>query len=338
MVSIAEQHSQKLLISEGANPGVIRERFVRGRRIELETEEQVMNDAADRGLEIAEGTDWLAKVAQHKDFPTYSRPPHVNCTDFIQLENQGAIGSCFGVSGASVADWMEWIRTGETGANATRFSGFWHYLKTQEQDNLLGQDKGSVPTSGWVVAQKIGFVPRSAIARKLHPDAIKAWGGIYPRNYKEGYQQYAPLLRDKELLQLASIYTVGSLVALRKPEHVVEFITLGNGGVQQCSPWVQEFDRRDDNNYIARFQGGNRKGMHGHHAYYISGYNTNKECNIFNSWGEQFGDEGGKTISRSAHQECLDHKQTYCVGQSKFAMTANPPKPVKAQWKGKNVL
>ena len=257
--------------------------------------------------------DWLTSLKKQTP-QTFTFPPHVNSTDFISVENQLSISSCLGVSGASVADWLYWIKTGEV----KRFSGFFHYIAAQMQDNLQGRDMGSVPTSGWKVAQKIGFVPEEEIEKRIPEQAVRAWGGVYPKSYGEGYRVYKKLMNDPEILEIASKYTVKSLVVMKKPSQIVDFIASGQGGVQQCSPWKKPFDAPGDT--ITRYSGGNRQGQHGHHAYYISGYNTDKWCNITNSWGTQFwGDEGGKKISPQAHQECLNDRMTYCVGMSDFA-------------------
>ena len=293
--------------------GVISERFEKGNRIELQSEEQVLNDASDRGLNIVEADTWLSALKVQTP-PTFSFPPHVNSTDFISVENQGMISSCLGVSGASVADWLYWIKTGEI----KRFSGFYHYIAAQMQDNLQGRDMGSVPTSGWKVAQRIGFVPEEEIEKRLPKAIIQKWGGCYPTSYVEGYRYYKPLMNNPEIREIAAMYTVKSLVVMKKPQQIIDFIGSGQGGVQQCSPWKKAFDGRSDK--ITQYHGNNRQGQHGHHAYYISGYNTDKWCNITNSWGTQYwGDEGGKSISQSAHQECLNDRLTYCVGMSDFA-------------------
>lgn len=308
--------------------GVLTERTENGRVIKLETSEQVFNDAADRGLKIELAEDWLKRLDEQTP-PTYSFPPHVNSIEFIELENQGPIGSCLGVSSASVADWLHWIKTGEV----LRFSGFFHYLKTQQVDGLLGRDMGSVPTSGWMVGQKFGFVPEKYLKTRLPENVVRAWGGVYPPSYRDGYPYFAKLLNDEAVAEVASGYRSQSIVAIKKVDSIVKFIASGQGGVSQCSMWSGGFDEPQDR--ITRFGSRSRQEQHGHHAYYISGFNNVKECNVTNSWGLHWNgsDEGGKAFDRSAHQQCLDHKHTYAFGVSDMSVAGASIKPRSIQIK-----
>jgi len=308
--------------------GVLTERNDNGRRITLETEEQVWNDAVDQGLVLTDMNRWLAHV-EANTHTKYTFPPHVNSIDFVKIKNQGPIGSCLGVSLSSVATWLYYIKTGKI----KLFSGFFNYLKCQQPDGLLGRDTGSVPSTGYRIAQQFGFVPDEYLATRLPKGAIQAWGGTYPPNYGQGLRAYKPLLNDPEIAKVASQYRVETIAVVKDVDQIVDGVASGTVAISQCSKWTPPFDA-PGHHVQGQFEGRSRRGMHGHHAYYLSGYNESRQCNLTNSWGLQYGDEGGKSIDRGTHQQCLDHKDTHCVAMSDMTVEDNRQRPFK--WKASN--
>lgn len=191
--------NQPLSASPPGTSGVRTEIERNGKKILLESEAQIWYDAVDSGLELANVDDWIANTAAQFD-GTFAFPPHVNTTQFVKIQNQGPIGQCLGISLASVATWLYWITTAEVKI----FAGFFNYLKIQQPDGLLGKDKGSVPSTGYRMAQQFGFVPCDFLATLIPKRALQAWGGVQPPDYRSGYQVFKPLLNDPRIAEEAA--------------------------------------------------------------------------------------------------------------------------------------
>lgn len=72
---------------------------------------------------------------------------------WLRVENQGRIGSCQGHGLSTACEVLHFVATGQQ----VQFSRLYAYLRTQQEDGLLGRDAGSTIAGGIKVATTVGL-------------------------------------------------------------------------------------------------------------------------------------------------------------------------------------
>ncbi len=115
-------------------------------------------------------------------FAAFQPPPEVG-VDWHMTENQGRIGSCNGVAGASCLERLEFVRNGER----TQLSDIFSYLASQRIGGLLGADQGSRPTDFIKLAREFGVPPENLTGYpSSYPNEVQRNAILCSGNYLAG--------------------------------------------------------------------------------------------------------------------------------------------------------
>jgi len=266
------------------------------------SEQEVLNTLSDdTDVEIIDADEFLAQMVVPQ---TYSLPRTLNTLEWWNVFNQGSIGSCFGCSDSQTATGVHWLKTGKV----QEFSKFGHYVATQLMTDLqggkprsLGEDKGSLPTMGLIVAAKWGYCPDQHAPE-------------YPRNYKEGMQSYRQYIEDlknpdSKIRQAMAPFRMQKYIRITKGEQITKAKKMGVGFVQLSGKWTEAFDAEPE---TVSSLGGSLHAQHGGHAFQVMDLNVNGGFVIGNTWGQKWGDDGCKTMPEHIMDEYLADPMTIC--------------------------
>lgn len=115
-------------------------------------------------------------------FATFEAPPEVTI-DWHVTENQGRLGSCNGVAGASCLERLAFVRTRQV----IQLSDIFAYLASQKIGGLLGYDQGSRPTDFIKLAMQHGVCPESLTGYPAaYPNLAQRNSVLNASNYAAG--------------------------------------------------------------------------------------------------------------------------------------------------------
>lgn len=225
-----------------------------------------------------------------KSFPKAFRSVEVKRNlryDWLDPENQGALGSCQGQAIKRCVQVLYFIATGKI----LDFSALWAYLRTQKEDGLLGADNGSTIAGGVKVAQQVGM-----LLEKIVPYVAQ-----YP-----GKSRIAEIL-SSEHDQAAEPYRIRSGVPIKSYDHALQWLS-GGGVISIGTVWpfrigpgwiVDRWEPQGD----------------GGHARIIPEITDSRPTEL-NSHGEEFGDDGRFYWDRKPFEDMLRHPWSVVVGLS----------------------
>jgi C1A family cysteine protease len=263
-------------------------------------------DLEDRDFLSATQTD--ARYLSFGDLPERIDPRNhpLGQEGWLQVENQGQIGSC---QGASLSENIEYCYTVATN-KVLQFSKMFAYLESQRFDNIRS-DSGST-LSGGTKAVKQSGICRQEIAP-------------YPSRYP-GHSWITQEMRED-----ASKYKLLSHTEMTSVEQIKAFIGSGIGIVQIGISWNNSMTP-SSNGTITSFSGGGGGG----HAVVFAGYLPDSDVGarssagywllLKNSWGTRWGVRGYCYVDPRAVEQMLRHQFTVMIGRSE--MTHPEPRPV----------
>ena len=206
---------------------------------------------------------------------------------FIQVEDQGQIGSCAGNANTSCGEICNRNESGEY----PQFSRMGAYLLAQEKDGLLGSDSGSTIESNLEVAEE-GYCFEST----------------FP--YPSSYTSRIPSAARRE-----RIYQLPGAMPITDSKTLFDWILTNQGPVYIGMRWTRMMDEQD---VIKDFFGPRRNDRHGGgHSVFFYGWTTiaDEFCPwLWNSWSRRWGRDGRKPISRSAFDQIFTDNFTRCFG------------------------
>jgi len=204
--------------------------------------------------------------------PAKDAPEEIDHRGWLQIENQGAEGSCAGHSTSSVLEVCNYIASG---GGVVQLSRMFCYLSGQIAAGLIGSDQGC--TIGGAIQ---GAKERGAPLESTFP-------------YSGHYETDIPQPAIDEAVQ----HKLRSHSVLTSERDVFGFLAKGIGGVICGVPWNQSLASNDG---VVETAHGKILGMH---AIPLVGYSRRKDAagrNYYwlpNSWGPTWGDKGWAEIA-----------------------------------------
>lgn len=236
---------------------------------------------------------------------------------WLQVENQGQIGSC---QGASLTENVEYCYAVATG-KVLQFSKMFAYLQSQIFDRING-DRGSTLSGGTKVCKETGIC-RQDIAP-------------YPSSYP-GHSWITQTMREDALK-----YKLLSHTNMTSAEQIKSFIGSGIGIVQIGISWNNSMSP-DSSGCIRNFSGGGGGG----HAVVFAGYVPNSDVGVQsstdywfllkNSWGTRWGVRGYAYVDPRAVEQMLRHQFTVMIGRSDMDTPEPRPVPVDFTKRGQSM-
>lgn len=227
---------------------------------------------------------------------------------FLQVEMQGSVGACQGVSLTDTAEFAYAFATGEV----IQFDWMHAYIESQKENNI--RTDGGSTLSGGTRAAKRGFRPKKG---NDYPNAYPGWKYVTDAMKKE-----------------AEPFPLMSSTVMKDANNIREYIGSGIGIVQIGMPWgpAMKPDAKGIVNdwYTTREDGG--------HAWTICGYVQDVVVGARsphgwwpvckNSWSIRWGLRGYFYFNPVALNKCMQHPHTVCLGRSDM----NVPKPRKIKF------
>jgi C1A family cysteine protease len=275
-----------------------------GYPIELEDRDSLRSSATDAVLLM------MGDLPERMD----PRSSGLGSQGFLQVEDQGQIGSCQGQSLSCCGEFSHAFATGEV----IQISRMYAYIASQMENNIRS-DNGST-LEGGTRAFKKGF-PLESVA--LYTNRYPGWGYI------------TQAMRDK------AIYKLNSHTEMKSAEQVKQFIGSGVGIVQLGISWGNEMTP-DGQGCIRSFSG--RGG--GGHAIVFCGYVPDSDVGVKssagwwlllkNSWSKRWGKSGYAYVDPRACDQMIRHQWTSMYGRSD--MDSPRPRPIKFDFTKQSIL
>lgn len=227
---------------------------------------------------------------------------------WLQVENQGSIGSC---QGQSLTECLEYCYAIVNPGRVIQYSRMYAYLVSQMESNIR-TDSGSTLEGGTRAALK-----------GICTEDIAPYTGSYP-----GWSWVTPAMRA-----MAEKHKLRAVIEMKSAEHVKQFIGSGIGIVQLGISWGNEMTP-DGKGCIRSFSG--RGG--GGHAIVFCGYVPDEVVGVKssagywillkNSWGTRWGVNGYAYVDPRAVDQMLTHQWTSMYGRSDLEAPLVRPLPV----------
>lgn len=227
---------------------------------------------------------------------------------WLQVEDQGSIGSCQGNALTECAEYCYAIATGLV----IQFSRMFAYLVSQMEDNIRS-DSGSTLSGGARASEKVGFCPEKDAQ---YPSRYPGWGWV-----------------TAAMRALAEKFKLRTHTDLTTVDAVKAFIGSGIGIVQIGISWNRSMTP-DANGCIRSFTGGGGGG----HSVVFCGYVTDADIGqrstagywllLKNSWNKRWGKAGYAYVDPSAVAAMLKHPHTVMIGHSDMETPTPRPIPV----------
>lgn len=225
----------------------------------------------------------------------FDAPEEIDPRGWLQIEDQGQVGSC---QGHALSSCIEFAYRVDTGGDIVQLSRMWAYLQSQRFDGLLGRDAGSTLSAGLRVAKELGIPFEESFP--------------YPGRYTT---QIPPGLEEE-----AALFKIQSHVMCRSFDDIYTFLASGAGCVQIGCSWNQSMTP-DRNGVIDGFQGGGGGG----HSVIFGGYTreTGPDGRPFlwlgNSWSRQWGADGWAKVTARTADQIGRHSYSVMQGLSDMA-------------------
>lgn len=213
-------------------------------------------------------------------------PASVDPRPWMQVENQGNMGSCQGHALTSCVELAYHFESGKI----IQLSRMFAYVMSQRKDGIRG-DSGSTISGGAKCATQDGICLETT-----YP---------YPGRYTTNIPQAA--------IDEAKEYKIRSVSRVKTYDDVFEFLASGAGGINIGIMWTV-----GDVHVVETY----RPGRTGGHALCLGGYTERKDSQgrnyiiMFNSWGRGWGNNGSCEVSPNAIQQMLSAQWTDAVALS----------------------
>lgn len=224
--------------------------------------------------------------------------------NWLQVEDQGQIGSCQGQSLTECAEFCYGIQSGRV----IQMSRMYAYLRSQMFDNIKS-DQGSTLSGGTKCA--LEGICLESIAP--YPSRYPGWGFI-----------------TEAMKQDAKNFILKSHTEIKKEEDVKRYIGSGLGIVHIGISWGNSMNPNSQG-IVSSFSAGQ-----GGHAVTLCGYVPDSDVGarssngyfylLKNSWSKRWGLNGFAYIDPKAVSQMLSHQWSVFIGRSD--MTAPEPRPV----------
>jgi hypothetical protein len=244
-------------------------------------------------LENYEELDALPQGAPDA-FAAFEAPPEVG-VDWHMTENQGRIGACNGVAGASCLERLSFVHNG----GKVQLSDIFAYIASQKIGGLIGYDQGSRPTD---------FI-RLATTHGVCPESLTGYPSAYPSQ-----SQRAAILSAKNYAAGAPYKAQSVCVFPRTTvaDEINQFIG-GGGAVMFGIKW---YSLIPSDRVVKQYAP--PAGRLGGHANAVLGYRANRNSRGVNSWAD-----GPYDITPKALEQMIRYPGNVFVG-----LMGNEGKPV----------
>ena len=235
---------------------------------------------------------------------------------WLQVEDQGQIGSCQGNSLTECGEYCYTVATGKV----IQLSRMYAYIASQMESNIRG-DSGSTLEGG-----------TKAFMKGVCTEALAKYPSSYP-----GWQYITQAMRDE-----ATKYQLQSIVEIKSADHVKQFIGSGIGIVQIGINW-NDYMSNPVNGFIedfrpTRFDGG--------HAICLAGYVPDDDVGkkssagwwvlLKNSWSKRYGVGGYAYVDPRAIDKMIAHPNTSMYGR--YDMKTPQVRQLPVDWTKESVL
>ena len=234
--------------------------------------------------------------------------------NWLQVEDQGQIGSCQGQSLTECGEYCYTIATGKV----IQLSRMFAYIASQKESNIRG-DSGSTLDGGTKAFRK-GICLESI---GPHTRSYPGWGYITPA-----------------MEEARKDYVLKSHVEMKTADDVKQFIGSGIGIVQLGIAWNRSMEP-DSKGCIKSWSSGG-----GGHAIVFAGYLPDEDIGVKssagwwallkNSWSKRWGVGGYAYVDPRAITQMLSHQWTVMYGRSE--MFAPIPRPIPIDFTKKSVF
>lgn len=235
--------------------------------------------------------------------------------NWLQVEDQGQIGSCQGQSLTECGEFCYTIATGLV----LQLSRMYAYIASQMESNIRG-DSGSTLDGG-----------SKAFRKGICTEATAPYTRSYP-----GWSYVTPAMREE-----AKKYILKSHVEMKTPDDVKQFIGSGIGIVQIGISWNRSMEP-DSKGCIKSWSSGGGGG----HAVVFAGYLPDDDVGVKssagywlllkNSWSKRWGIGGYAYVDPRAVAQMLSHQWTVMYGRSD--METPSPRPIPIDFTKKSVF
>lgn len=246
---------------------------------------------------LLRSTSTPAKVLMMGDLPDRVDPrlSKLAAEAWLQVEDQGQIGSCQGQSLTECGEYCFTISTGKV----IQLSRMMAYIASQMEDNIK-QDNGSTLSGG-----------TRAFLKGVCLESTGPYTSSYP-----GWGWLTQAMKDE-----AKNYILKSHTEIKSADECKRFIGSGIGIVQIGISWGNEMTPAADGT-IRRFTGSGGGG----HAICIAGYVPDSDINLKstkgywlllkNSWSKRWGKGGYAYVDPAAFDQMCSHRFSVMYGRS----------------------
>ncbi len=242
-------------------------------------------------LTLGDAGQWCSALPAYGDAAYTATIPAEFLPTWIQIEDQGQIGSCAGNSLTSCGEICE--RNEHGGKLYRQFSRMAAYQIGKKRDGIRGDNGMTIDSGVWYGTQH-GFSLESDYPYPSPP--------VYPGD------NIPPQAFGK-------VFKIESGRLVRDYDPFMQWLTTNQGPIYIGMRWTKWCDA--DKNYITTFLGPQRNDRHGGgHAVFFYGWTTQNgvKCPIlWNSWSRKWGNMGRKAVFPTAIKEMLADKITTCI-------------------------
>lgn len=213
-------------------------------------------------------------------------PDEIDARPWLHTENQGPVSSCYGHAASTVMEHCNYI---QTGGSKEQLSRMFAYLTGQKEAGLFGADQGCFIDAGVRALKSAGICKEST----------------FP--YPGRYVKQIPLAATQEGLE----HLLRSHTVHKSLEDMIQFDGRGIGGTIAGIPWMESF-ANCSSGLISSLSGG----FYGWHAVAFVGYDSSKRPRLFNSHGNEWGENGSAVVARDVMEELFRTDGAIFIGVS----------------------
>ncbi len=227
---------------------------------------------------------------------------------FLQVENQGSIGSCQGNALTECGEYCYMVATGAV----IQFSRMFAYIVSQMFDRIKG-DRGSTLAGGTRAARDVGFCTED---KAPYPSRYPGWSYV-----------------TDAMKRIAAKFRLRTHTVMRSADEIKRFIGSGIGIVEIGIRWNGKAMAPDRYGCIRKFFYSARDGGH---AVVFAGYVPDADVGqrssrgywflLKNSWSRRWGKSGYAYVDPAAVDQMLRDRGTVMIGRSD--MDAPSPRPI----------
>lgn len=220
---------------------------------------------------------------------SFSAPPEIDHRGWLNVENQGPIGSCVGNALASVLECCNYIATA---GGVVQLSRMFAYLESQKASGYFGSDNGATIDGAALAASRVGICLEATMP---YPNPVR----------------YVTTIPQAATVEAAG-HRLKTHAVMRSYADVFNFLGSGVGAVEIGINWTQGLAQcsgvAETNNIGGRSLGG--------HALALVGYSKRQDSSgrqyiwLVNSHGRQWGNQGWAEIAPNVIDYWLRNGET----------------------------